>query len=134
MKKIILLLLLAMSNAASAQTNSDTLLVNSFAQDVCTSKKSFHVIVQSYFCDLNKVATEVSLLQLKDLRDRFGSSKIRIQSYAQVPAEERTLELQSSEHVYRILANGKHACFVLVKGDKIVSVATMNKGGYRILY
>lgn len=89
-------------------------------------------IIESYLCTFRqekyKAKMDLTILQLKELRQSLENTEIRIEPYSQVLREEQNILTESTDNIYRILANGKHVIFVLTKGDKIVSISTMSKG------
>lgn len=128
-----LMLLLAIFVIVSFRPSADGLrLVKSFAKDVKNVEKSFGEIIESYLCHFSqenyKAKAELTNMQLAELRKMLMNAEVQVGPYSKVPAEEQTVQLESAGTVYQIRANGKHVCFVLTDGERILSFSTMRKG------
>lgn len=134
MKKILVLVFLFKMSFAYGQMDVKLKLIQSFSIDVQDAKKNLSDVAKSHLCSINidSKSMKLTLLQLKDLRERIRDRKIKIQSFNQIPIDERNLGNVLPGDVFRLLADDKFICFFLVKTNKINSFATMRKGSERI--
>ncbi|WP_285011070.1 hypothetical protein [Pedobacter faecalis] len=129
MKRIFVLLLMALSGCGVNAVEESETLAKSFLADVQNKEITIADVAAKHLCALDeKDQKQLAYLQLEALRGELAGKKTVVLPLAEVPEDESTILSQPNGHVYRISADGVSPVFLLVESDKISSFSVMRKG------